>query len=82
MNKKQLKQIIDDLLSKYFKVTNYNGGITISNKIKTLHFEIDLLDSIMCFENSKTGTIVEFIAYTRDELIMNLIKLKGDISSE
>ena len=82
MNKKELKQLIEEVLSQYYKVTSYNGGITISNKIRTLHFEFYTDESIICFNNSDTGTIVEFIAYTKDELLLNLIKLKGEIINE
>jgi len=82
MNKKELKQLIEDVLSQYYKVTSYNGGITISNKIRTLHFEFYIDESIICFNNSDTGTVVEFIAHNKDELLLNLIKLKGEIANE
>lgn len=82
MNKKELKQLIEDILSQYYKVTSYNGGITISNKIRNLHFEFYTEESVICFNNSETGTIVEFIAHTKDELLLNLIKLKGEIIGE
>ena len=82
MNKKELKQLIEDVLYQYYKVTSYNGGITISNKIRTLNFEFYTDESVMCFNNSDTGTIVEFIAYIKDELLLNLIKLKGEIVND